>query len=206
MGVRFYWLTVVRHFTSLALVYRLPPGRLHQFPYNLNLPMRVSATARSAACLVSSEVSHRMARFLTFEERLFVCKTYYKCESASRVCTEFILKFPNTRPPSRQTVHKLVNKFETTGSVLNKKRHRTKTVLTEAKLDYIGAILEHSPQKSLKTLAQQTGMSVSSARKAKLLLHFECNAITPVHAPKESDSLLPMNYCSRSSESVDKVT
>jgi DeoR/GlpR family transcriptional regulator of sugar metabolism len=39
-------------------------------------------------------------------------------------------------------------------------------VLTEEKLDDIGARLEHTPRKSLKRLAQETGVSKSSARRA----------------------------------------
>jgi hypothetical protein len=38
-------------------------------------------------------------------------------------------------------------------------------VLTEEKLDDIGARLEHTPRKSLKRLAQETGESESSARR-----------------------------------------
>ena len=38
--------------------------------------------------------------------------------------------------------------------------------LTKEKLDQIGERLEHAPQKSLKRLAQETGMSRSSARNA----------------------------------------
>ena len=39
-------------------------------------------------------------------------------------------------------------------------------VLKEEKLNEIGANLEHSPQKSLAKLAQQTNVSPSSARNA----------------------------------------
>jgi hypothetical protein len=42
-------------------------------------------------------------------------------------------------------------------------------VFTE-KLDDIGARLEHTPSKSLKRLAQETGVSKSSARKATQML------------------------------------
>jgi DNA-binding IclR family transcriptional regulator len=38
-------------------------------------------------------------------------------------------------------------------------------VLTEEKLDDIGARLEHTPRKSLKHIAQETGVSKSSARR-----------------------------------------
>jgi hypothetical protein len=43
-------------------------------------------------------------------------------------------------------------------------------MLTEEKLDDIGARLEHTARKSLKRLAQENGVSKSSARVAKQLL------------------------------------
>jgi hypothetical protein len=45
-------------------------------------------------------------------------------------------------------------------------------VLTEEKLGEVGARLEHTPQKSLGRLAQETGISISSAAKAMKLLTF----------------------------------
>ena len=75
------------------------------------------------------------------------------------------------------------------GSLLNKKWPRNRIVLTEAKLDDIGAILKHSAQKSVKKLARQTGVPVSSARNAAHLLHLEPYHCTPVYALKEFDSI-----------------
>ena len=49
-----------------------------------------------------------------------------------------------------QSIHNLVNKLETTGSLMGKKLARKRTVLTEEKLDTISAQLETSPRKSLK--------------------------------------------------------
>jgi hypothetical protein len=43
-------------------------------------------------------------------------------------------------------------------------------VLTEEKLDYTGARLEHAPRKLIKRLAQETGVSKTSARRATQLL------------------------------------
>jgi hypothetical protein len=54
-----------------------------------------------------------------------------------------------------------VNKFRTTGRLIDKKQKHMRRVLTK-KLDDIGARLEHAPRKSLKRLAQETGMSKSS--------------------------------------------
>jgi hypothetical protein len=63
-----------------------------------------------------------------------------------------------------------VNKLRTTGFLIDKKQKHKRRVLTEEKLDDIGARLEHTPRKSLKRLAQETGVSKSSARTATPLL------------------------------------
>ena len=65
-----------------------------------------------------------MNRRLTLQQRIFVCKCYFKWESPSRVRTEYIQMFPGEVPPSRFTIHEIVKKFKTTGSVANKKRNR----------------------------------------------------------------------------------
>ena len=49
---------------------------------------------------------------------------------------------------------------------MNRGRH----VLTEETLGEIGERLEHTPQKSLKRLSQETGVSVSSVQTATTLL------------------------------------
>jgi hypothetical protein len=80
-------------------------------------------------------------------------------------------KFCDERVPSRQTIHDLVNKLRTMGLLIDmeKKTHKRR-VLTEEKLDHRGARLEHTPRKSPKHLAQDTGVSKSSARTATKLL------------------------------------
>ena len=52
-----------------------------------------------------------------------------------------------------------------TGTVANKKRNRKRTVLTEETLDEIGASLQRTPTKSFPQLAQQVGISESSAHR-----------------------------------------
>jgi transposase len=71
---------------------------------------------------------------------------------------------------SRQTVRNLVNKLRTAGLLIDKKQKHKRRVLTEEKLHDIGARLEHTPRKTPKHLAQETGVSKSSARTAKQLL------------------------------------
>jgi hypothetical protein len=57
--------------------------------------------------------------------------------------------FVINRVPSRQTVHILLNKLRATRLLLDKKQKRKRRVLTEEKLDDIGARLEHTTRKPL---------------------------------------------------------
>jgi hypothetical protein len=60
-----------------------------------------------------------------------------------------------------------VTKLRTTGLLIeDKKTKHKRRVLTE-KLDGTAATLEHTPKKSLKHLAQESGVSKSSARRAR---------------------------------------
>ncbi|KAJ9596938.1 hypothetical protein L9F63_012063 [Diploptera punctata] len=147
-----------------------------------------------------------MRRQLTLEQRIYVCKCYYKYESARRAREEFIRNFPGQLPPSRSTIHDLVTKFETTGSVQNKKHTRRLTVLTEEKLDEIGKNLERSPQKSLPKLAQQVGISVSSAHTATKLLKLKPYKCTRVHCLNQGDPIARVRYCEWFFSSVTEGT
>jgi hypothetical protein len=54
-------------------------------------------------------------------------------------------------------------------------------VLTEEKLDDIGARLEYTPTKSLKCLVQETGVTKSNAGMATQLLKLRPNKTTVIH-------------------------
>ena len=98
-------------------------------------------------------------------------------------------------PPSRFTIHEIVKKFETSGSVANKKPNRKRTVLTKETLDEIGASLERTPTKSIPKLAQQVGISKSSAHRATRLLKLKPYKCTSVHFLKQGDAIARMHYC-----------
>jgi hypothetical protein len=68
--------------------------------------------------------------------------------------------------------------------MLKKQKHKRR-VLTE-KLDDIGARLEHTPRKSLKCLAQETGVPKSSARMATQLLKHRPHKTAVSHACLEA--------------------
>jgi hypothetical protein len=100
------------------------------------------------------------------KQYLFMYETYVKYGSASNCRQKFRLKFRDEGVPSRQTIHNLVNKLRRT---INKKQNYKRRILTEKLVD-IGARLENAPRKTLKYLAQVTGVSKSSARTATQLL------------------------------------
>jgi hypothetical protein len=75
-------------------------------------------------------------------------------------------------------------------------------VLTEEKLDDIGARLERTPRKSLKRVAKEAGMSKSSARRAAQLLELRPYKTTAVHALEPRDPASRANFWSRFLQSV----
>jgi hypothetical protein len=93
--------------------------------------------------------------------RVMCISICHPCEIRS--AGKFRRKFRDERVPSRQTIHNLLNKLRETRLLIDKKQKHKRRVLTEKKLDDIGTRLEHTPRKSLKRLAQETGVSKSSA-------------------------------------------
>ena len=124
-----------------------------------------------------------------------MCKCYFKWESPSRVRTDYIKTFHGEVPPSRFTIHEIVKKFETIGSVANEKRNRIRTVLTEETLDKIGASHERTLTKSIPKLAKQVGISESTAHRATKLLKLKPYKCTNVHSLKQGDPVSRMHYC-----------
>jgi hypothetical protein len=77
-----------------------------------------------------------------------------------------------------------------------KKQKHNHRVLTEEKLYDIGARLEHTPRKSLKRLAQETGVSKYSARTATQLLKLRLYKTTVIHALQPRDPASGVHFCS----------
>jgi transposase len=102
--------------------------------------------------------------------RVFLCDTHVKYGYSGKCRRKFRRKFRDERVPSRQTIHNLVNKLRTTGLLIDKKQKHKRRVLSEEKLNDIGARLEHTRRKSLKGLSQETGVSKSRAGTATQLL------------------------------------
>ena len=72
--------------------------------------------------------------------------------------------------PNPSTIRRQAIRFKGTGSVKSRKVNCRRHVLTKETLDETGERLEHTPEKSLKRLSQETGVSVSSVQRATKLL------------------------------------
>ena len=80
--------------------------------------------------------------------------------------------------PNPSTIRRLAKRLKETGSAKNRNVNRRRHVLTEETLNEIGERLEHNPQKSLKRLSQETGVSVPSVQSATQLLKLHIRTFT----------------------------
>ena len=104
-------------------------------------------------------------------ECVYIHNMYMKSrKSCSETRPKFRVKFPGRPVPNPSTIRRQAKRFEETDYVKNRKVNRLRHVLTEETLEEIGERLEHTPQKSLKRLSQETGVSVSSVQRATKLL------------------------------------
>ena len=79
--------------------------------------------------------------------------------SYSETRLKFRVKFPGRPVPNPSKIRWQAKRFKETCSVRNRKVYRWCHVLTEETLDEIGERLEHTLQKSLKHLSQETGVA-----------------------------------------------
>jgi hypothetical protein len=71
---------------------------------------------------------------------------------------------------SQQTNNSSFGEYTKNNGTLNRQETKNKRRVLTENLHDIGARIEHTPRKSLKRLAQETGVSMSSARTATQLL------------------------------------
>jgi hypothetical protein len=132
----------------------------------------------------------------TLEQCVILYDTYVKYRSAKKCRLKFHHKFFYERVPSRQTIHNLVKKFRSTGLLTDKEQKCKHRVLSEETFSDIWARIEHTPRKSLKHLAQETGVSKSCARTATQLLKLRPYKTTVIHALHCRDPAIWVHFCS----------
>ncbi|KAJ4431571.1 hypothetical protein ANN_20170 [Periplaneta americana] len=92
----------------------------------------------------------------TLNQRLFFVKQYWITNSITATQRAYQREFGVRNPPKRNTILGLVNKLETTGSLVSEKGKHRSSRLPTVVVD-VRARLEQSPKKSLRRLSQETG-------------------------------------------------
>ena len=116
--------------------------------------------------------------------------------SSSETRRKFQIKFPGRPVPNPSTIRRQAKWFKETGCVKNRNVYHRCHVLKEETLDDIGERLEHTRQKSLKRLSQETGVSVSSVQRAtKILIKLKPYKIPVEHVLHQPDPNKRLRFC-----------
>ena len=103
---------------------------------------------------------------------------YESRKSCSETRRKFRVKFPGRTVANASAIRRQAKRFKETGYIKNRKVIRQLHVLTEETLDETGERLEHTPQKSLKHLSQETRVAyLSSVQRATKLLKLRIRTV-----------------------------
>lgn len=130
----------------------------------------------------------------TLEERQFIIEVYNRTNSYKSVRSEFNSKF-NRDIKSKNAIYKIVNKWNETGSVLNRQHNRTRTVLTEQKLKEIDKNFADYPRRPLHEHGSMNGVSVGSMQNAVKLLGIRDWKTRVVHQLQPEDYPKRIEFC-----------
>ena len=108
-----------------------------------------------------------MPRFLIKEQRIFLLKQWWLSgKSLHTVNVAFRDVFPNSEIPARQTIYRLVKKFEETGSVKDAPRSdRLTSVTAEENVQLVSQNFLLNPQTSQRYAARELEISRSTLQR-----------------------------------------
>jgi hypothetical protein len=133
------------------------------------------------------------------EQRVFLCDTYVTYGAAGK-WWKFWHKFHNEWLTRSQINKNSMNILWSTWLLMDKKQKHKRRVFTEEKLDVPGARFEHTPKKSMKLLAQETGETTPTK-----WLKFRPNKMTIVYDKKKREPPNRIHFCSCFLQSVAMV-
>ena len=134
---------------------------------------------------------------LSFKERKFVLKCYWKTENATEVQRRFTDEFAKP-PPTRRTIARIRDKFEVHGTVQNtnnKHSGRPRTSTSPGKELQVQETLLRTLQKSLRQTARETHISKDSVNRIMKRLHWKCYIPRLSHALNEDDPDRRVEFC-----------
>lgn len=131
---------------------------------------------------------------LTKEERIFPLKTFYK-SAATAVVNEWGRHF-TSKPPFRQTVYDIRDRFEQRGSVMDAPRSgRPTTVSTEENLLRLCLAVTKSPWKSTRPLACELDLSRRSVQRMLHEQNYKVYIPRLLHGLLEDDPDRCLQFC-----------
>jgi len=94
-------------------------------------------------------------------KRIFLISVYHRYDADYKtIFTEFAVKFPNSSVPRRETVYRLVKKFEKHGSVVDAPcSGRPRTVFTNENMMYVTQSYVENPAQSTVRVSADLGIS-----------------------------------------------
>ena len=129
-----------------------------------------------------------MANNLNADERKWVLKEYWKSQNAETVRTKWVETF-GTQAPKRQTIYRIRDKFDATGTILNApKTGRPKTVCTEYNKQIVAEAFAHSPKKSTRRVSTELDISQTSLRRIRKSIGLKPYKPRLIHGTLEDDS------------------
>ncbi|KAJ4431311.1 hypothetical protein ANN_19908 [Periplaneta americana] len=116
---------------------------------------------------------------------LSLLRTSHNLRAIAQATSAYLKEF-GVHSPKRNTILGLVNKLETTGSLLSEKGKHRSSRLPTVVVD-VRARLEQSPKKSLRRLSQETGYTYSMCQRAAKSAGLKPYRVTVVHQLQEPD-------------------
>ena len=143
---------------------------------------------------VSLKIVIRVMVF-SLEQRIFIVEFYFKTLSCNDVRNLFSNKYGTVNPPSNDTIWNVVRKFKETGSVKNREKNRTKSVLNEDCIQEIRDKIIDDPHTSIRKLSSQMNISYGSTRNAlRKTLQYHPYKINVIQELKPADYPKRLNY------------
>jgi len=141
--------------------------------------------------------SKKMAKArLSFEEHKTILKWYLKFENVVEVQRQWRREYA-TEPPTRLTISRIHDKFETHGTVCDVHKGRSRRPRTATSPSYTKVLEQFtcSPQKSTKQCARETGVSRTSIQRIPKTARWKVFIPRLLHALNADDPDQRVQYC-----------
>jgi len=154
-----------------------------------------------------------MADNLTNDQWQLILKKYWKTEKVKKVWQKWAEEF-DTPPPSRQTIYRICNKFDETGSICNApKSGQPVSVTTQKNEILLSQAFKKSPQKSKQRAFIELGISCRSLSRLMQRVGLKIYRPRLLHGLLEDDPDRHLQFCEvvlndkrQGSGIIDKIT